>query len=244
MPESHRLEHYRRRYAALRPGWRSATARLERSVASALTANSRVLDLGCGRGGIVERLGPQGAGGEQTARWAGVDPDISSLWEHRSGNLRRACANAEELPFSSGTFDIVIASWVLEHLPRPAATFREIARVMRRGGSFFFLTPNATHPLPRLSAAIAPLHRFQQRIVAHFYGRGAADTFPVTYRANTVGAISRLSVRVGLRPVEIAWVDDPSYFAWDQMTFMLAVMAELLLPPTWQVHIVGHLQKR
>ncbi len=177
-------------------------------------------------------------------RWFGVDPDLLSLQEHRARNLGRACAGSERLPFASETFDIVITSWVLEHLPRPAATFSEIARVMQSGGSLFFLTPNAAHPLPGLSAAIASLHKLQQQVVSRFYGRGSADTFPVAYRANTIEAISRLGARAGLQPVEITWVDDPSYFAWNRITFILAVVAELLLPSTRRVHLVGHLQKR
>jgi ubiquinone/menaquinone biosynthesis C-methylase UbiE len=158
-------------------------------------------------------------------------------------DLVRACAMSERLPFASQAFDVVIASWVLEHLSRPAAAFGEIARVMRPGGSFFFLTPNAAHPLPRLSATISPLHRLQRQAVPRLYGRSAADTFPVAYRANTLQAIERLAVQVGLSPVDITWVDDPSYFAWGDLTFIIAVMVELLLPPGRQVHLTGQLRK-
>ena len=263
MADSDRLETYRRRYAALRPGWAPATARFERRVAAALTASGSVLDLGCGRGGIVERLGPprrdgavrplrpadccRPAGRCRSAcrrRWVGIDPDYASLREHRVSDLARACADAVRLPFALETFDVVIASWVLEHLPQPAAAFREIARVLRPGGSFFFLTPNAAHPLPRLSARLAPLHRLQSRAVAYLYGRTTADTFPVAYLANTAETIPRLAAQVGLIPVDITWVDDPSYFAWNDLTFIAAVMVELFLPPGHQVHLIGQLQKK
>ncbi len=237
MAEGDRLEHYRHRYAALRPGWRSATARFQHRVAASLTAESRVLDLGCGRGGIVERLGALGT-------WVGIDPDLVSLQQHRSARLRRGCADSEHLPFASGTFDIVTASWVLEHLPHPAATFEEITRVMRPGGRFFFLTPNAAHPLPRLSAALARLQNVQDLAVGSVYGRSADDTFPVTYRANTIEAIERLAIRAGLRLVDVSMVDDPTYFAWNDFTFTVAAIAELLLPAGWQVHLVGELRMR
>ncbi len=68
--------------------------------------------------------------------------------------------------FESGSIDVVIASWVLEHLPRPQVTFGEIARVLRPGGRFFFLTPNVDHPLPRLSLALARMRKPQQRVVS------------------------------------------------------------------------------
>jgi SAM-dependent methyltransferase len=138
-----RLERYRRRYATLAPGWEPATARYQARVTAYLTPETRVLDLGCGRGGIVERLGA-------TGHWCGVDPDEGSLQEHRTPALPRACAEATHLPFADGVFDLVTSSWVLEHLPDPALTLAEIARVLRPGGRFIFLTPNARHPLPWL----------------------------------------------------------------------------------------------
>jgi SAM-dependent methyltransferase len=242
MPDSTRLEKYRQRYAALRPGWEPATARFERQVAAALTADSAVLDLGCGRGGIVERLGPHRGDGP-AGRWIGIDPDIASLREHRVANLARACADALRLPFAAETFDIVIASWVLEHLPQPVTTFGEVARVLRPGGAFFILTPNAAHPLPRLSAALAPLHRLQSYAVSLIYGRATADTFPVAYRANTASAIERLATPLGLRAIDMVWVDDPSYFAWNSLSFIAAVVLEMFLPAGHQVHLVGRLRK-
>ncbi len=227
-----RLEHYRRRYAALQPGWTHATARYQAWVNAHLTPTTHVLDLGCGRGGIVERLGG-------TGRWIGVDPDLPSLREHRRPTLPRLCARSEQLPFADETFDLVIASWLLEHLPDPAATFREVGRVLRPGGYFIFLTPNARHPLPRLSRVLAPLHRLQQWLTVRLYHRAAADTFPVYYRANTPRTITHLALQAQLRLVQFDLVDDPAYFAWNELSFRLALLLERWLPPLWKVHLVG-----
>ena len=45
---------YRARYRAMRPGWRASGEQLEAMVRSYVTPGSSVLDLGCGRGGVVE----------------------------------------------------------------------------------------------------------------------------------------------------------------------------------------------
>lgn len=227
-----RLEHYRRRYAALKPGWEHATARYQHWIAARLTPDTRVLDLGCGRGGVVERLGAVG-------HWCGCDPDWRSLKEHRAAGLWRSQALSERLPFADAAFDIVIASWVLEHLAEPECTFGEIARVLRPGGRFFFLTPNLRHPIPRLSQWLARLRALQPALVTAVYRRAEADTFPVHYRANTLEAVARLATRAGLWLAQMEWVDDPSYFAWTSSTFALAVCLEALLPSTWRVHLVG-----
>mgnify|MGYP000753228485 CR=1 FL=1 len=230
------LEHYRRRYAALKPGWEHATARFQRWIAARLTPDSRVLDLGCGRGGVVERLGT-------TGQWAGCDPDWRSLKEHRVVGLWRSQALSERLPFANATFDVVIASWVLEHLPQPATTWREVARVLRPGGRFFFLTPNRRHPIPRLSALLARFRTLQAPLVTAIYRRAAADTFPVHYRANTFETLERLATSTGLRLVQLEWVDDPSYFAWTEGSFAFAARLETLLPAMWRVHLIGEYEK-
>lgn len=210
--------------------------RYQRWVAAGVSEEDRILDLGCGRGGVVERLGDIGS-------WTGTDPDLNSLREHRRPSLSRCCVQSERLPFSSATFDIVVASWVLEHVPNPEQTFREIARLLRHGGSFFFLTPNTSHPLPRLTSTMSGLHQLQQRIVALYYGRQPADTYPVAYRANTATEIERLGALVNLRLARIEWIEDPSYLAWGPLSFLVAIGLGLVLPGTWRVHLVGELTK-
>ena len=227
-----RLEHFRCQYTRLRSGWTPASAVYQRQVAAALASDCRVLDLGCGRGGIVERLGGSGS-------WVGVDPDWASLHSHRVRELPRGCAAAERLPFPACSFDVVIASWVLEHLPEPELTFSEIFRVLRTG-VFYFLTPNVAHPLPRLSQAVARLRGLQAWVVGRVYGRAAVDAFPVFYGANGIQQIERLLVQSGLRLIGLELIEDPAYFAWNGPTFLAAIVVNELLPVLWKVHMVGH----
>jgi len=42
---------------------------------------------------------------------------------------------AEPLPFSDASFDIVLCTQVLEHVPNPCATLSEIFRVLKRNGA-------------------------------------------------------------------------------------------------------------
>src|SRR5258708_29224969 len=82
---------YRARYRAMRPDWRSSGDQLEALVRGYVTPDSRVLDLGCGRGGgggafwrglqLAAGPGPAPASpsahpapGRPVPRWAGQDP--------------------------------------------------------------------------------------------------------------------------------------------------------------------------
>lgn len=225
-----RQEAYRRRYAAETPGWRPATHVYRDIVIGHLSSFPRVLDLGCGRGGIMEELHPQ------AGLAVGVDPDLVSLQEHRAPTLPRTCGLAERLPFSEDAFDLVCSSWVLEHLADPDAGFREVARVLRPGGHFVLVTPNRRHPLLALNRA---LRWTSGRLVDWFYGREAEDTFPAFYRANTRGEIDRWAERVGLRRIAFHRVGDPTYLAFNEPLYRLACGLEQRMPAALRVHLVG-----
>lgn len=233
-----RQEHYRTLYRLLKPGWKPSTEVYQELVASRLGPGVKVLDLGCGRGGVMERLHPL------ADLTVGVDADMASLREHRAQDISRVQAMAEKLPFPSDSFDLVICSWVLEHLTEPEKAFREIARVLKPGGRFIFLTPNLLHPIPRLSQKIARIGALLQRVlVAGLYGRKSKDVFPPYYRANTVTEIEKIASRTGLRRVSILTVEDPTYTAFNRLFFRLSVMLERFIPYERKVHLVGVYEK-
>ncbi len=52
-------------------------------------------------------------------------------------------SSATDLPLSDGSVDIVLSLELLEHVPEPAAVLREIARVLKPGGTAIFSVPSA-----------------------------------------------------------------------------------------------------
>ena len=228
---------YRARYRAMRPGWQSSGDQLEALVRALLTPESRVLDLGCGRGGLVELIW------RDVRLAAGLDPDIPSLSEHRAPGMPVLRGVGEHLPFSGNSFDIVVSVWVLEHVKDPLKVMREVARVLRPGGHFVFLTPNLRHPLVSMNRIGKAIPLLQTQLVSRFYGRREADTFPVQYRANTARTIRRLADASDLRVAELRVVPDPTYLALNGLMFRTSVFAERLMPKAWGVHLLGDLTK-
>jgi SAM-dependent methyltransferase len=228
---------YRARYRAMRPDWRSSGDQLEALVRSRLTADSRVLDLGCGRGGVVELFW------REVKVAAGLDPDTSSLAGHRAPGMPVIRGVGESLPFVNESFDLIVCLWVLEHLQDPLATLREVRRVLRPGGHFIFVTPNLSNPVMLLNRIGKALPAFQRRMVPRLYGRVEADTFRVQYRANTAGAIRTVAASVGLRIDDLRAVPDPTYLAMNGLMFRASVLSERLMPKGWGVHLLGDLTK-
>ena len=106
-----------------------------------------LLDVATGTAGVAIRLAEQ-----TSARVVGCDLTDAMLRRgvinvRRHGGGRRIqllVGRAEQLPFADGTFDALTFTYLLRYVADPAATLREMARVVRPGGtvaSLEFLVP-------------------------------------------------------------------------------------------------------
>jgi len=96
-----------------------------------------VLDLGCRDGALTQAY----AGGNQIV---GVDADREALAEAQKLGIETRWADLDHaLPFDHGTFDVVVAGELLEHLRDPRRVVAEVLRVLRPGGTFVASVPNA-----------------------------------------------------------------------------------------------------
>ena len=111
-------------------------------------------------------------------------------------------ADITSLPFGDESFDLVTANMVVEHLSDPLHAFAEVARLLRPGGEFVFLTPNRWHPAVGLAAALVPsgVRTTLARVIER---REARDIFPTHYRANTASRVRSLARQAGFEPTSI-----------------------------------------
>src|SRR5208282_18187 len=116
--------------------WVTDEERIRRLVGAAhLIGEERVLDIATGPGYIAEAF--SGAAREVV----GVDLTEAMLaiarertTERGVSNLSFRAADAQNLPFENGAFDVVVCRLALHHLLEPLQVLREMARVCRVGG--------------------------------------------------------------------------------------------------------------
>ena len=165
--------------------------RVRAALEQRLPRGARVLDSGSGPGSwLLQEQRARDAG--RIALLVGQDvyrPDVTQLDAF-------VLARSEALPFATGSFDLVLAYNVIEHLPDPAHALREIARVLAPGGLFMFKTPMANAPL-FLLARVLPT-RLHKRLKGGI-GVAADDVFPTYYRANSVRTLERALRAAGLQ---------------------------------------------
>lgn len=109
--------------------------RLLAAAAASLPQGSLVLDAGAGEGRFrhlfahTEYMGVDLAVGDSTWNYTGLDA-VNSL---------------AQLCFADDTFDAVIFTQVMEHVPEPDSVIAELSRVLRPGGQLILVAPQSWH---------------------------------------------------------------------------------------------------
>lgn len=113
---------------------------------SGLEPGTDILEVGCGSGVSTKLLGER----LRPRRLVAVDTDPSMIRLARRrlprgrphGPIHLALADATRMPFPDREFDAVFEVGVIHHVPAWRDALREIGRVLRPGGLFFFVEPS------------------------------------------------------------------------------------------------------
>jgi SAM-dependent methyltransferase len=97
--------------------------------------NPRILDVGCGTGANLKMLAQYGS-----AEGVDISPQAVDFCRERGLNSVRLGA-IEDLPYESGSFELVTALDVVEHLDDDVAGLREMRRVLRPNGRLLLFVP-------------------------------------------------------------------------------------------------------
>lgn len=100
-----------------------------------LPAMPKILDVGCGAGGLMKALEPFGE-----VHGIDISSDVVEFCRAR-GSDRVMVGSMSNIPYPDHAFDVVFALDVLEHINDDRAGLREIHRVLRPGGFLVLTVP-------------------------------------------------------------------------------------------------------
>lgn len=109
---------------------------------SGLGAAARVVDLGCGSGVFTDVLRRRG----YTCAGVDLSPKLIALARAKYPGVEFVEGDVEQLPFGDASFDGVLLSGLVHHLPDPSRCAAEAFRILRPGGRFVAFDPNRMNP--------------------------------------------------------------------------------------------------
>ena len=98
-----------------------------------MSAQAKVLDVGCGTGELLRRLRAK----YPEATLAGIDPVEEMLAvarEKLGGKEEFRVGYADALPWRAASFDVVVSCNMFHYITHPVEALREMGRVLRPGG--------------------------------------------------------------------------------------------------------------
>lgn len=227
------------------PGLRYSQDEYEETLREFVQKDKEWLDLGCGHSLLPSWRAEEERELVSNCKWlVGIDYDMASLREHNmlSSRLR---GDITMLPFKDGSFDIMTANMVVEHLDNPLRQFREINRCLRSSGVFLFHTPNA-RDYGVILVKLVP-DWLVERIVRILEGRHSHDVFKTYYRANTEDQVAAIAKETGFKILAVRMVNSDAIFALvpPLAFFELLWLRVLMTEPfrSWRNNMIVVLQK-
>jgi 2-polyprenyl-3-methyl-5-hydroxy-6-metoxy-1,4-benzoquinol methylase len=205
------------------------------------TPEMTVLDVGCGRGAVADRL--QQHPWEQCRVLRGacrevIGIDVSDAGRENSLIDEFRPIVGDRWPVESASIDLLVSDAVLEHVPDPDLYFSECSRVVKPGGYICLRTPNRWSYVS-LIASLVPNSMHARVVNLVQPGRGAQDVFPTYYRANTIRSVKRLLKAHHFEGCVYRHIAEPSYLGFSRWTYAFGVYLHRWLPSLfWPVLFV------
>jgi len=156
----------------------------------------RILDVGCADGRLLDWFKGSSVGGRLETH--GIEMDEAAAATARSRGHRVVTGRFEvDEELEAGSFDLIVALHVIEHVDDPEAFARRAAELLAPGGVFAVATPN-----------------WNSADARRFRGRWGGNHFPrhwTLYDEETIGALAE---SIGLTVERVEYQPNPIFWVW------------------------------
>ncbi|MBA7660120.1 2-methoxy-6-polyprenyl-1,4-benzoquinol methylase [subsurface metagenome] len=202
----------------------------------AIKEGEKILDCGCGDGfylQLISRL-------NKTCTLFGLDFNEQGLARARAnlGEFKAllTLGDIASLPFRDNSFDKIILSEILEHLPNDFQALKEVKRILKKGGVLLITVPNHNYPFlwDPINKTLEFL--FKKHIQSGFW----AGLWNMHLRLYFPGELKELVRKAGLKMVK---VKELTHYCLPFNHFFLNAMARLLYRGTLPASITQDINK-
>lgn len=169
-----------------------------------IPAKTSMLDVGANDGTFCPEISRIA---QHADRLAGVDPDKGKLEQNRFIS-ERYFSTLENADIASESFDALYCFFVFEHVLEEERFIAAASRVLKPGGSLFFITPNGKHYFSILASVFARLG-VQRQILGIVRSRTLIESYhyPAVYRLNCPRDIERVGRKYGFDRFEYRYCE-------------------------------------
>jgi ubiquinone/menaquinone biosynthesis C-methylase UbiE len=213
------------KYYFSKPGYLGGTRLFHKLCGQHILPGSSILEIGAGPSNSTSKF------------LAGIGPltgaDVSEELFGNESLTHSVTFDGVRLPFDEQSFDAVSSNFVLEHVAKPGAHFKEVARILRPGGNYCFRTVNLFH-YAMLASRLLPhsMHKLIANRVRKL-GPEAHDPYPTVYRANTQAKLTKLCLSAGFEDLQVVMFEpEPAYGAVSPALFYPMMVYERIVSST------------
>lgn len=107
------------------------------------SGDCKVLDAACGAGYGTYMLSKNAS--EVTGMDYSAETVSFASENYKAGNVKFVTGDVTSMPFDNGSFDLITAFEIFEHVENPQNMLKEMSRVLRKDGIVLISTPNADY---------------------------------------------------------------------------------------------------
>jgi len=200
--------------------WRAGQERRLRMVLSAAgeRLKGRTLENGCGVGMYLQHLAPH------TRSIIGLEYDPERAREAYTHSQNIINGASEHLPFTTGSFDVILSHEVLEHVRDDRRSMEEMVRVLKPGGVIVLFVPNLGYPYETHGVYWRGRYRFGNIPLVHYLPARLRSQLAPHVRAYSPKAVQRLFLGLPVNILEQRTI----FGAYDNIIYRFPTLGRML----------------